>query len=52
MRYLLLKKGGLLSIKPELANECKCWQWEKFDVWDWSDLIEAQPQLWIYSQTP
>ena len=34
---------GLLSIKPELANECECW--EKFYSWHWCDLLSAQPQF-------
>ena len=34
---------GLLSIKPELANECECW--ENFDSWDWSNLLKSQPQF-------
>ena len=34
---------GLLSIKPELANECECW--EKFRFWDWSNLLKSQPQF-------
>ena len=35
--------AGLLSIKPELANECECW--EKFYSWQWSGLLETQPQF-------
>ena len=34
---------GLLSIKPELANECE--YWEKFGSWNWCDLLSAQPQF-------
>ena len=34
---------GLLSIKPELANECKCWK--KLNYWHWCDLLKAQPQF-------
>ena len=38
--------AGLLSIKPELANECKCWG--KFNSLDCGILLSSQPQLWIY----
>lgn len=34
---------GLLSIKPELANECECWK--KFGSFDWCNLLSAQPQF-------
>ena len=34
---------GLLSIKPELANECECW--EEFHPWEWYELLKAQPQF-------
>ena len=32
-----------LSIKPELAKECKCWG--KFYYWDWIKLLKSQPQF-------
>ena len=35
--------AGLLAIKPDLAQECRCWK--EFDSLDWVDLLRFQPQF-------